>query len=175
MKKPNETIKRLFRIFLNILGAILSLVLIYNYLPWLFYFMTHADDIVSNLSVLVIIVLIISSPLFVYHSFKEKNKIIDRLQQEVWRQKSYIDDIEKHFKKTQLENFIALYHDFGIDLQPVTSNATTTITIDTNLNKGSLKIDGIKELYTEIQFDSDGNFLEQGLWMYEESNPTVNP
>jgi len=75
---------------------------------------------------------------------------------------------------TDLQAFIALYKRFGIECKVSSFSDRHTIIIgklyeweqDDNPDWTFVeeKIDGYSGFYTEIAFDLDGKFLDQGIW-----------
>ncbi len=63
---------------------------------------------------------------------------------------------------TQLEKFLALYEEFGIKLdRQVNEDGNTVLTMEA---KSCPKVDGYLGFFTEVKFDSNGDFIEQGIW-----------
>lgn len=63
---------------------------------------------------------------------------------------------------TQLQKFIALYEEVGIKLdQEKFDDDSTLLTIQA---KQCDKVVGYNGFFTDLRFDKDGNFIEQGIW-----------
>jgi hypothetical protein len=72
--------------------------------------------------------------------------------------------------KTDLENFIALYKSFGLDLETseITSTSGTVIVLGGYGSEGDntqpqLTV-GYSGFCSEIEFDKEGKFISQGFW-----------
>ena len=75
-------------------------------------------------------------------------------------------------KNTDLDRFIKLYKSFGIDcivfepdglIKRIQFQSSSNGNEDEN-DTVSYKFDGYIYLYSTIDFDMDGKFLEQGFW-----------
>lgn len=67
---------------------------------------------------------------------------------------------------THLEKFIALYKEFGVKLKPFPNEKGILITMCENGRESTKnsKFIGYARFYSEVQFDKDGSFVEQGFW-----------
>ena len=70
---------------------------------------------------------------------------------------------------TDLEKFVALYRDFGIECVVIPGDTTQSIRLSesdylTDSPTTSEKFDGYAGFYTEIVFDLNGKFINQGFW-----------
>lgn len=81
------------------------------------------------------------------------------------------ETIEKDLNNSDLHKFIDLYKSFGIKcLVDMSSDKLTIVllTRDSYLNELSdtqnKKIVGYNGFHSEIIFDSNGKFIEQGIW-----------
>lgn len=69
---------------------------------------------------------------------------------------------------SDLERFLELYKSFGIELNPEVedsehSNGSDTVTLILEVRKNP-KFTGYEGFYSDITFNADGKFLEQGFW-----------
>lgn len=64
---------------------------------------------------------------------------------------------------TDLENFIALYKTFGIELKVEKAEDSSNQFIE--LRDGDHeKLEGYSGFFSDVEFDKDGKFLKQGFW-----------
>lgn len=62
---------------------------------------------------------------------------------------------------THLEKFIALYEEFGIELEIEKNDKGSMVLLWQGSDE---KLTGYSMFFSAVQFDKDGNFIEQGFW-----------
>lgn len=64
--------------------------------------------------------------------------------------------------KSDFDKFLELYRSVGVEPKIEERNTGKTLILDP-LDKND-KIDGFGSFWTEIVFDENGKFIEQGIW-----------
>ncbi len=62
---------------------------------------------------------------------------------------------------TDLEKFVELYKSFGIELEVKEEDTHYAIIMEADTHP---KFEGYNTFYSDVTFDTDGNFLTQGFW-----------